>query len=624
MAVVTFLPGNFTVEVSEGAGLLDAAKLAGIHADTPCGGRGLCKKCLVQIVSGEAVFENNGALPDGLLKDGYVLLCRAKVKTGPVTVNVFSDRNENEEGKFSNAKSDLNLVDSALFPKQISPLVQSVQIQVPPPIMADGLSDADRLSGAAADRLGSAPNISLSVLRLLPETLRADQGRVTGYHTAENGRNAFVDVAAGDKTEDYGIAVDIGTTTVAVLLVNMSDGAVIGSRTEYNAQVACGLDIISRINYAQKPERLEELKQKVLGTINGIVQVLCKAHNINAHSIRSASVAGNTTMVHLLLGIIPEYIRLEPYTPAVYAPPLYRAQEIGIEIHPEAPVYIAPGVGSYVGGDITSGLLCTPLAAGTSDMYLFIDVGTNGEIVLGNHDFLMGCACSAGPAFEGGGIEKGMRASVGAIERVEVDKETGISDFAVIGSGPAIGICGSGMISLVAGLFETGWLDPAGRFDRIRKSDAVQIDGKNARYIVDHPQKGGKGEIFITEADIDNLIRAKAAIFSACRTMLGKVGMSFEDIAKFYIAGGFGRYLNITNAKTIGLIPELPEDKYVFLGNASVSGAYMTLLSESHRKKQAELAAKVTYLDLSTENEYMNEYTAALFLPHTDQGLFKK
>ena len=622
MAIVTFLPGNLTAEIPQGAGLLDAAKLAGIHADTPCGGRGLCKKCLVQIVSGEAEFENNGALSDELLKDGYVLLCKSKVKTGPVQVKVFSD--ENEQGKFSNAKSDLNLVDSALFPKQISPLVQSIQFQVPPPAMADGLSDADRLSIAAVDKFGSTPYLPLSVLRELPEALRAGEGCITGYHTTEKERVSFVDIVAGDKPEDYGIAVDIGTTTVAIFLVRMSDGAVIGSKTEYNEQVQCGLDIISRINYAKKPERLEELKQKVLDTINGIVRVLCKTQGIDVCNIRSASVAGNTTMVHLLLGIIPEYIRLEPYTPTVYAPPLYRAQEVGIEIHPEAPVYLAPGVGSYVGGDITSGLLCTPLAAETENICLFIDIGTNGEIVLGNHDFLIGCACSAGPAFEGGGIEKGMRASAGAIERVEVDKETGISNYWTIGDVPAIGICGSGMISLVAGLFVSGWLDPAGRFDRIRKSDAVQIDGKNARYVVDHPSRGGKGEIFITELDIDNLIRAKAAIFSACRTMLGKVGMSFDDLSKIYIAGGFGRYLNITNAQTIGLIPQMPADKYVFLGNASVSGAYMTLLSGSHRKKQAELAGKVTYLDLSMENDYMNEYTAALFLPHTDQGLFKK
>lgn len=620
MAIVTFLPGNITTEVSEGTGLLDAAKLAGIHADTPCGGRGLCKKCTVQIISGEVEFENNGALSQELLKDGYVLLCKAKVKTGPVKVQIFSDRNE--EGKFSNVKSDLNLTDSALFPKQISPLVQSVQLQAPPPEPADGLSDADRLAGVAVEKLGFAPHLPLGVLRALPETLRAEDGQFTAYYTTQ--KCAFVDIATGGQPEHYGIAADIGTTTVAVFLVRMADGVVIGSKTEYNAQVQCGLDVISRINYAKKPERLEELRQKVLETINGIIRALCKPHGIDARSIKNASLAGNTTMVHLLLGIIPEYIRLEPYTPAVYAPPLCRAQEVGIAVHPETPIYIAPGVGSYVGGDITSGLLCTQIAAETESICLFIDIGTNGEIVLGNHDFLMGCACSAGPAFEGGGIEKGMRASAGAIERVEVDRDSGISDFATIGDAPAVGICGSGMISLIAGLFETGWLDPAGRFDRVRKSSAVQIDGKNARYIVDSPKYGGKGEIFITEADVDNLIRAKAAIFSACRTMLGKVGMTFDDIAKIYIAGGFGRYLNIENAKTIGLIPDLPEDEYVFLGNASVSGAYMTLLSERHRDKQAELAKKVTYLDLSTENDYMNEYTAALFLPHTDEGLFRK
>jgi uncharacterized 2Fe-2S/4Fe-4S cluster protein (DUF4445 family) len=397
----------------------------------------------------------------------------------------------------------------------------------------------------------------------------------------------------------------------------------LGYDTAYNAQVACGLDVISRINYAKKPERLEELRQKVLATINGKTEKLAKESGIEKRCIRHASIAGNTVMTHLLLGVVPEYIRLDPYTPAVYVPELYKAGEIGLGINPETPVYIAPCVGSYLGGDITSGLLCTPVAEDSEQISLFIDIGTNGEMVLGNGDFLIGCACSAGPAFEGGGIDKGMRASAGAIERVDIDPETGRPDYAVIGGTEAKGICGSGLISLVAGLFNTGWLDPAGRLNREKPCEYIRAEGKTARYII-VPGGNGSDEIYVSEADIGNLIRAKGAIFSACRVIMQKVGIETEDIAKVYIAGSFGQYINMDDAVAIGLIPDLPVNRYEFLGNTSYSGACMTLVSKKHREKELAIAKKITYLDLSAEPEYMHEYTAALFIPHTDEKMFKR
>jgi uncharacterized 2Fe-2S/4Fe-4S cluster protein (DUF4445 family) len=329
-------------------------------------------------------------------------------------------------------------------------------------------------------------------------------------------------------------------------------------------------------------------------------------------------------MVHLLLGIIPEFIRLEPYTPAIYQVPFYKASEIGLDINPYTPVYLAPSVGSYVGGDITSGILCTRLAAHSEELCLFIDIGTNGEMILGNDDFLLGCACSAGPAFEGGGIEHGMRASQGAIERVDIDKEKGTAACSTIGNTAPAGICGSGMISLIAELFKTGWIDAAGKLNRSKPCSAIEINGKNAKYILAEAEKSKNGKtIYITEADIDNLIRAKGAIFSACRVMLKSIDMDFEDVSRIYIAGGFGRYLDIEKATVIGLLPDLPSEKFTFIGNSSIIGAYMTLLSEKHREKQHELSKKITYLDLSTEPGYMDQYTAALFLPHTDSKLFK-
>jgi len=617
MSFVTFMPGNRTVEAPEGSMLLDAAKKAGIHADTPCGGRGLCRKCTVQVVAGKADYENNGALGDALVKEGYILLCRAKVTDEPLTVRIISDVSA-ETGNFTKTV----FIDPSKLPMgESTPIVKKAGLSVGAPSAGDGLSDCDRLSKAASG-LGSAIDIPLSVLKTLPEALRADDGNITAYYYADNSTAHIVDITAGEDDMDYGIAVDIGTTTVAVSLMHMPDGRIIAAHTAYNGQISCGLDVISRINYAKNAERLEELRQKVLATINGITQKLAGDTGVGKRSIRNASIAGNTVMTHLFLGIKPEYIRLDPYTPAVYVPQMYKAGEIGLDIHPETPVYIAPCVGSYVGGDITSGLLCTPLAD-SEEVSLFIDIGTNGEMVLGNSDFLIGCACSAGPAFEGGGIDKGMRASTGAIERVSVDAETGMPDYAVIGGTEAAGICGSGLISLIAGLFATGWIDPAGKLNRGKPCENIRVEGKSARYVI-APGLTPSDEVYISEADIDNLIRAKGAIFSACRVLMHKVGLETGDISKVYIAGGFGQYLDMEDAKTIGLIPDLPPDRYEFIGNTSWGGASLTLLSEKHREKELEIAKKITYLDLGAEPEYMHEYTAALFIPHTDEKLFGK
>jgi uncharacterized 2Fe-2S/4Fe-4S cluster protein (DUF4445 family) len=309
-------------------------------------------------------------------------------------------------------------------------------------------------------------------------------------------------------------------------------------------------------------------------------------------------------MTHLLLGIIPEYIRLSPYTPAVFFSSFYTAAQIGIKACENAPVLFAPAVGSYVGGDITAGLLCTGLASDSGELVLVIDIGTNGEIVLGNGEFIFACACSAGPAFEGGGIKHGIRAAAGAIERVSIN-ENGEPEIQTIGGVPPIGICGSGIISAIAELFRKGIIDSAGKFSK-----------KNDEYALCQG-------IIIGEADIDNFIRAKGAIFSACQTMLGSVGLSFNDVDRICVAGGFGRFLDLEDARTIGLLPRLPDEKFSFLGNTSVIGAYLALVSEERRAKEHELAGKITYVDLSNEHQYMDHYTGALFLPHTDRSLFK-
>ncbi len=622
MPKITFLPSNRTVEVPQGSELLDAARKAGLTVEVPCGGKGVCGRCLVQVTAGRAAFADNGVLPRDLLDEGYVLICRAKVD-GDATVRTGAELSQ-EQGSFTNIAEDRALVDAALLPADadLQPLVQSAALRVPPGELGDGLSDYDRLSRAALDALGGKElRVPLSALRRLPVELRQRDGAVELLYWRDGEAICAVDVRA-QAGKWYGIAVDIGTTTVAVQLVDLSTGTILRARTDYNAQISCGLDIISRINYARRPERLQELREKVLGSINGLVAALSQEQGIAPQDIMAASMAGNTTMTHLLLGIVPEYIRLEPYVSAVFTPPLYRAGEVGIHIHTEAPVRLAPAVGSYVGGDITSGLLCTSLSTDSEEICLFIDIGTNGEIVLGNGDFLLGCACSAGPAFEGGGIDCGMRASQGAIEWVDVDAATGLPQVSVIGGGSPLGICGSGMISLLASLFETGWMDAAGKLDRSRTCAAI-LPGKVARYeLCDAGHSGTGNALYISETDIDNVIRAKGAIFSACQVLLGKVSLEFSDLSRILIAGGFGRYLDVRRSVTIGLLPDVEADKLHFIGNSSVLGAYCTLVSEKHRQREAAAASRITYLDLSAEPEYMDAYTGALFLPHTDERLF--
>ena len=620
MPNITFQPANVTVFAESGELLLFAANEAGVPVEVPCGGKGTCGKCLVRVVSGEVDFGGSLAVSPEMRRQGWVLICQAKVKDGPVTVNTFYDADA-EQGRFSDHAGDFSLLDPALLPSpaDFDLLVKHTRLSVAGPKAGDGLSDLDRLKNAALKALACCDvRIPLPVLAKLPRVLRESGGGITLYYAVLDDLLHIVDLTAAQTPPPaYGVAIDIGTTTVAVSLID-GEGHIVGGKTGYNAQVACGLDVISRINYAQKPERLSELKTKVLGTINGIIRSLCERYGTDPAQLCNASVAANTVMVHLMLGVIPEYIRLDPYTPAVYRVPFFTAGELGLGIQPGAPVYIAPSVGSYVGGDITSGILCTSLATQSEEVCLFIDIGTNGEIILGNHEFLLGCACSAGPAFEGGGIRRGMRASAGAVERVKIDPGTGEPSCSVIGNVKPKGICGSGMISLIAELFKNGFVDPSGRLQG-KPSDHITAAG----YILAGGEASENGRpILVSETDIDNIIRAKAAIFSACRTLLASVDMDFGDLSRIYIAGGFGRYLDVADSKTIGLIPNLPAEKFVFLGNSSLMGATMTLLSAKSRRTQAELAQKITYVDLGAEPSYMDQYMAALFLPHTDRDLF--
>ena len=632
MPTITFQPAGITVHAEAGTDLIDAARLAGVEIDAPCGGKGICGNCAVRVLAGNVVSDGARVLTPEERNAGYVLACRSSLGNHDVTIEV-RDLPDRHGGQFGDAE-DLALLEPSWLSQadEIQSLAQKYLLHVPPPQKSDGLSDLDRLARTLRQGLGVQDiRYSVPVLRQLTDALRVDAGRVTVTAADErpdaspSGHIRVTALEGGDTTaRHYGVAIDVGTTTVAVQLVDLAKGKVLGVSTDYNGQLACGLDVISRIDYARRPGRREELRRRVLKTVNHLIGELAHRSRIEADALAGAAVSGNTTMIHMLLGLNPETIRLDPFTPTVLSVPMLSASDVGIRIGPAAPVLFSPAVGSYVGGDITAGILCTDLADDGEAVDLFMDIGTNGEVVLGNRDFLLAAACSAGPAFEGGGIKCGMRAATGAIERVDVDRETGRAAMQTIGGAKPRGICGSGMISLLAALLKAGWIDAAGKLNRTRLSEAIRINGRKAVYVLATESESATGRaVSVDEQEIENIIRAKAALYAACSLMLAQVGMAFRDLSKIYIAGGFGRYLDLDDAIAIGLLPNLPRDRFHFLGNASLRGSYRILVSEQYRRKQSALARRMTYLELTTTPDYMDQYTAALFLPHTDPSAFQ-
>jgi uncharacterized 2Fe-2S/4Fe-4S cluster protein (DUF4445 family) len=608
---------GITVDVPTGTLINDAAHLADIMVDLPCGGKGTCGKCLVQVSAGTVSSKPTTQLTDEETASGFVLACQSSI-TGDVTIKIPDNLTGSIQA--SDDSIDLQDVDVSVI-QALSPLSRLICLQVQKPAQEDGLSDIDRIGRSLQSVLPDKEIIyPLSVIRKMAEALRTEAGAITLTVADDDKKARVIDVRSGHSDhKNLGIAVDLGTTTISVQMMDLVSGKVLSTRNGYNDQIHCGLDVISRINYACSPERLEDLRTRAIHSVNRLVREALDDSPARKEDITACRISGNTVMSHLLLGLKPEYIRLEPYTPTLLDIPSFRASELGIDILPEAFVTLSPCVGSYVGGDITAGVLVTDLAKNSEEICLFIDIGTNGEIVVGNKDFLMTCACSAGPAFEGGGIDCGMRATLGAIDHVTIDRDTGRARYTTIGSGKPLGICGSGLIDLIAELFITGWIDSSGKFNRTRPSPFVHINGRRAFYAIAEEKDSGSGKpIMVSETDIENLMRAKAAIYSAASLMLKQIGITFRDISLFYVAGGFGRFLDIDHAVLLGLLPDIPLDKFQYLGNASLLGSGLCLLSEEFREVQSVLTKRMTYIDLSTFPGYMEQYTAALFLPHTD------
>jgi len=619
---VKFLPFETIVEVPPGTSLLDAVKTASLPLKTTCGGKGTCGDCVIQIIEGTYHSKPSAALSDKLASQEFSLACQTEVKDN-ITVQLPQFRELDIK----------SIVDSKFFKEQrdnisgvyeLNPSVKKIELLLSPPTLEDNYSDLRRIERQLQKELALKKiDCEYSVLKKLAQTVRKNKGKISIFLSLSGKQATVIDVAPQSEGKKlYGIACDVGTTTVALHLVDLQNEKILATASSLNQQIACGEDIISRINFAQKPGRLKKLQELIILTLNNLIKKASKSAKVSISDIYLASVSGNTTMIHLLLNLEPRYIREEPYVPTFNQVPTILSRDLGLKMNNEGRIYCSPAVGSYVGGDITAGLLCTPILRDSKKVALFIDAGTNGELVVGNKEWLMTCACSAGPAFEGSGIKCGMPASEGAIEEIKM-LDSGEFKYKVINGTKPQGLCGSGLVDLLAELFTFGYIDRHGKFNEKKAGKKIVKTEEGKGFLIEEGKNCYWGkDLIITENDTSNLIRTKAAVFSACSVLLKNVGLGFDKIDSVYIGGGFGQHLNINNAVRIGLLPDLEREKFHYLGNSSLLGAYLILLSDKNKDLANEIAEKMTYIELNTEPTYMNEFTGALFLPHTDIKLF--
>ncbi|MBW1636851.1 MAG: DUF4445 domain-containing protein [Deltaproteobacteria bacterium] len=619
--LITFEPEGKEISVTRGTNLMEAAHKADVYINASCNGKGACGKCKLIIESGEVESLPTSLLSENEKEKGYVLACQSSVKENIVA----RIPEETIEKKLKSAgmgdaatKKLAGLVDT------IEPIVGKIPLQLNKPTMDDTVSDLDRLKRSLKE---SGCNIStmstnIRVMRQLTESVRDDHWKVMTSVLWKKCSSEIVNVTPFHAAKpSLGMAIDLGTTSIVVYIVNMEDGKILSAASGHNGQASCGDDVINRIVCSEK-DGVKKLKRLAVATINNLSQRALESIDADYHQVENLVISGNTTMTHLLLGIEAKYIRREPYIPTVSEFPIIKAGEIGLKAAYYGGVFVMPGPASYVGGDIVSGVLYTGFHK-LDQTTLFIDIGTNGEIVLGNNEFLITAACSAGPAFEGGGIRCGMRAEEGAIEKITLDPDTFEPHYETVEEYKARGICGSGMIDLLSEMLLKGVISQDGKFAIETDHPRLTIFNEEPAFILAATEDTDTEEdIVFTQSDIRSLILSKAAVYAGFTILLEQVGMDFSSISQMIITGGFGQYLNIEKAITIGMLPDIEREKFNYMGNSSVAGAYMALLSKEYRQEAVTISNTMTYLDFSSNNAFMDAFVRAQFLPHTDEDLF--
>ena len=624
--------GEVIAECNSGDNLLEVARRCNVAIDAPCSGNGSCGKCRVKLVEGQVESLPSRHITPEEYEAGWRLSCCSKV-SGDVKVLVpdiasaYQSRMKTADLSSPQEVAIFEEAQSAIRQSGISMenCYRAVVVEMEEPTLEDTMPDNERLTWALQAALGvENVKIPYCVMVKLAAALRKYHFCVCVKGEVKGDTFTCMDICDPQDTVLVGCAIDIGTTTVSMVLTDLESGKLLAKGSSGNGQIRFGADVINRIIEQGRPGGKKKLQDAIIKeTLTPIIANLCKAANINATAILRLCVAANTTMNHLFVGVDAESVRMEPYIPSFFGWEGLLAGDLKLPANPLAPVVIAPNIGSYVGGDITAGTLAS-MIWDKDEMSLFIDLGTNGEIVFGNRDFLMSCACSAGPAFEGGDISCGMRATDGAIEACVLDKETMEPTLSIIGEPgqKCVGICGSGIIDIIAELFRCGIINARGLF--VREGSRVRRDAHGmGRFVLadTHESETGR-EVAINEVDIDNFIRAKGAIFSAIDTMLSAVDMDVSCIDRVYVAGGIGSGINMKNSVGIGMLPDVELEKFTYIGNSSLTGAYTMVLADEAIAKCTEVGANMTYLELSTHPGYMDNFVAACFLPHTDARLF--
>ncbi len=614
---IHFLPADRSVDVAEGTTIAAAAQQADVSITNLCGGEGVCGKCRVQVTKGRAQAEEHakGFFSQDQIMKGYVLACQTEIHDDLEIVIPA-------ESRLDASKIMTGGEGGAMGEMELNPIVKKFYLALAAPTPEDNVPDVERIARELRKVLGwHRFDIPLDCLQTLSTKLRENDWKVTVTVARHADTYRILQIEPFDTAKShYGLAVDVGTTTVVAQLLDLNTGAVLDVEGCHNSQASFGEDVISRVIFACGKDGLAPIQNAVVKNINTLIGKLVKKRGISREEIDVMVAAGNTTMSHLLLGLTPCSIRLDPYVPTTDEFPQMRASEIGIRINPRGILEVMPCVASYVGGDIVAGVLASGLSEDEAVKCL-IDIGTNGEIAIGNRDWLVCCSASAGPAFEGGGTRCGMRATDGAIEKVVI--EDGVLRYETIGGKKPRGICGSGLIDCIYELVKNNIIGQDGKFDREQKDDRLRIEDGIPEYIIADAKDTETGShVVITESDIDNLIKSKGAVFAAIKSLIDYIGLGFDTIDTLYVAGGFGSFLNIPKSVAIGLLPDIPLQKIKFIGNSSLTGARACLLSESAFETCLNISRSMTNIELSTHQPFTDEYIAALFLPHTNDKLF--
>ena len=622
---VHFEPDNIIINVEAGANLMETAVAAGVHINASCGGAGVCGTCNVLIKKGRVESTRTDKVSAQDYQKGVRQSCQSRVVSDLVVE--IPPQSRLEKAVLDKEQMEIAAQAPTVLAAgwQFNPPVRKLYLELPPPTLEDNASDLSRLlRGLRQQYCLENISVDFEVVSGLAKVLRSAGWQVTATVLLDGDSiPRLINVEPGDtRARSYSLAFDIGTTAVRGQLLDLNRGRILAQAVDYNRQISYGADVISRIAWAQKSGGLRRLKRAVVDTINDLVFDLGRQAGVAPDEIDHVVVAANTVMVQLLLGLDPRYLRLSPYVPTTSALPLILASSVGIKLAKHARLFVMPSVASYVGGDIVAGILGSGVFQ-RETVTVYIDIGTNGEIVVGNSDWMITAACSAGPTFEGSGVKHGMIATIGAIEDFEINPATLEPRLTTIGDARPRGICGSGLINIAAALLRAGVIGQNGKFNTDLAGKRIRKGADGYEYLLARADETETGnDIVITEIDINNLIRSKAAMYAGCQTLVKSVGSKCSTIEQVIIAGTFGSKINIENAIGIGLLPDLPRDKFIFIGNGSLLGARLASFSSDLLGDSQRVAAMMTNVELSESTSFMENYVAALFLPHTNASEF--